>query len=245
MRPGRRSGLALLALLAACDGGYDRSEFKTPTDPGSQFLVLSAEGETLLPADGASQLRIVARISPDATSRDIDFSTSAGTLTGGTGTSGTLRTVTADSSGRAEVVLQSASTPGTAVVTAQVKGVFQVAQSLSVAFDRALPDRLLLGLDKLTVMDSADDQITVTATLLRERGMVTAGTEVTFTATRDDTGGRFGIFNPSAAVTASDGTATVRFSPADRGFTGRATVTARAPNGRTASASFQVVAVTP
>ncbi len=337
--------LALLALLAgACSGGYDRDDHDTPTDPGSQFLILTAEGDAALPADGASRLRLSAQITPDSAQRTIEFTTTAGTLVGGAVTAGSeTRSVDVDSSGRARIELQSTLNPGTAVVTARVRGVPQVAQSLSVAFvdpgadallrvvaapaaapadgasasrltvqlspridaaarnvrfqtnlgsfsptgavtditvpaasdltasvllyspgqigealvrataggvtreirirfDRALPDRLLLSLDKLTVTDSAADQIAVTATLLRDVGTVTAGTEVTFAATRDDTGGRFGLFNPSSAVTAADGTATVRFSPAGSGFTGRATVTARAPNGRTASASFEVTA---
>ncbi|HYH47732.1 MAG TPA: hypothetical protein VEG34_18770 [Thermoanaerobaculia bacterium] len=347
MRRWLRPSLLLTALLvlplAACSGGYDRDDHDTPTDPGSQFLILTAEGGASLPADGTSRLRLTAQITPDATQRVIDFTTSAGVLVGGTGTDGTLRSVTVDSSGRAQVELRSALTPGTALVTARVKDAPQVAQSLSVAFvdpgpdallrvvaaptaapadgasasritvqisplidagarnvrfqtnlgsfapgggvtditvpaaadltasvllyspgtigealvrvtaggvtqevrirfDRALPDRLLLGLDKLTVTDSAADQIVVTATLLRDLGTVTPGTEVTFEATRDDTGGRFGLFNPASAVTAADGTATVRFSPAGSGYTGRATITARAPNGRTASVSFQVTA---
>ncbi len=332
-----------LAFVISCGDKYDRGKFDTPTDPGSQFLVLTAESAASLPADGVSRLRLVAQISPDATQRTVDFSTTGGTLVGGTGTDGTMRSVVVDSSGRAQIELQSGLTPGTAQVTARVKEVPQVAQSLSVAFvdpgadgvlrvvsapgsapadgasasritvavsagidgaarnvrfqtnagsfspggtetdvtvpaatdltasvllyspsqigealvritaggatrevrvrfDRALPDRILVSLDKLTVTDSATDQIVVTATLLRDLGKVTPGTEVTFTATRDDTGGGFGLLNPAVAVTDSDGKATVRFSPAGSGYTGRATVTARTSNGRSASASFQVTA---
>jgi hypothetical protein len=336
------SGVLPLLFLLACHGDYDRDDHRTPTDPGSQFLVLTAEGDAAMPADGVTRLRLAARISADAVNRTIQFITTAGTLVGGTGSDATLREVTVDSSGLAWIELQSPLTPGTARVTARVKDVPQVAQSLSVTFvdpgpdallqvtaapavapadgatasrltvrispriaagdrtvrfqtnlgsfapgaampettvpvaadltasvllyspsqigealvrvtvagatrevrvrfDRALPDRLLIMLDKLTVSDSATDQIVVTVTLLRDVGTVTAGTEVTFEATRDNPpGGRFGLLNPPVAVTAADGTATVRFSPGGSGYTGPATITARAPNDRTATASIRV-----
>jgi hypothetical protein len=340
--PARTLAAAALALAAAgCD--YDRGDYRTPTDPARQHLVLTVEGggAASLPADGVSRLRLVAAINPDSLHREVDFTTTAGTLTGGTGASPTARTVTVDGSGRAPIDLQSAAQAGAAVVTAVVKDLPAVAQSLTVAFvaadpgavlrfvvapatapadgatatavtveisplvdpaartvqfavvgasfagggatasapaggdlratalvvspaalgeavvratvagttretrlrfERALPDRVLLSLSKLRVADRLDDQLGATAALLRDQGAVTAGTEVLFTATRDDTGDAFGFFTASAVVTDATGGATATFTPGGSGYVGPATMTARAPNGRTASVAFQVAA---
>jgi len=137
------SGVLPLFFLFACGGGYDRDDHRTPTDPGSQFLVLTAEGDAALPADGVTRLRLAAHISADAVNRTIQFITTAGSLVGGTGSDATLREVTVDSSGLARIELQSPLTPGTALVTARVKDVPQVAQSLSVTFVDPGPDALL------------------------------------------------------------------------------------------------------
>jgi hypothetical protein len=132
--PGRPSlALLLLAALAACD--YDTDDYRTPTDPAAQYLQLSIVGAAdSLPADGVSRLTLEARVSPDSTQRQVQFTTSLGTLVGGTGTDGTARQVEVDSSGVAQVELQSARQVGTARVTASVVGVAQVAQSLDVRF---------------------------------------------------------------------------------------------------------------
>ncbi|HEX5759192.1 MAG TPA: hypothetical protein VF121_08360 [Thermoanaerobaculia bacterium] len=338
------AGIAvMLAGAIGCNERYDRDDFDTPTDPARQYLVLTTEGNaTTLPADGVSRLRLTAAISPDAAPRDVVFTTTAAQLVGGTGTTDTERTVTVNSSGVAQIDLRSATAPGSAVVTAKVKDLPQISQSVTVSFtapgpdvlirflaaptsapadgatgstfvveispqldsasrsvtftttigsfvsgssvqtltvpaasdntaaavlysptaigegrlratvagtsrevgirfERALPDRLILALSKITVMDSAADQLTATATLLRDLGTVTPGTEVVFTATRDDTGASFGFFNPPAAASDANGQAVVSFSPGGGGYTGDATLTARAPNGRTASVAFKVI----
>lgn len=331
-------GLALAAALG-CDSGYDRNEFNTPTDPGAQFLQLSAQGSSL-PADGVSQVILTATISPDSLKRDVIFTTTAGTLVGGTGTTDTERTVTVNSSGQASIQLRSSLTPGTARVTATVKDATQVAQSVNITFsvpgaddliqftaapssapadgatpttfivrispqipsgsrtvqfqttagsfvrggtdqdetvpatandtatillfsptdvgegivratlagvsrevrirfDRANPDSIVLSMSKTTVKDN--EEVTVTATLLRTLGTVTKDTPVTFEATQDDNDDKvFGFFNSSVALTDATGVATITFTPGGSGYTGPATMTARAPNGRTASLTFQV-----
>lgn|GEM_PF-6298004 len=233
--------LSWALLSVGCD--YDRSDFDNPTAPGNGYLTLSTEsGATSLPADGASELVLVVSISPDATRRTIEITTSAGTLAGGTGSDGTTRTVTADSTGRARATLKSGTAVATAIVTARVTEASQVGQTLEIRFERALPDRLVLELTKLTVEDRADDQLGATATLHREVGRVSEGTEVTFEATRDDTGAPFGLFTSSAATSDADGRAMVMFSPAASGYTGPATLTARTANGVEAAIGFQVTA---
>lgn len=333
------AGLGLaLAVAQGCDKDYDRGRFNTPTDPAQQFLKLEATPSSL-PADGVSQVTLTATINADSLKRDVIFTTTAGTLVGGTGTTDTERTVTVNSSGQAALALRSSLTPGTARVTAKVKDAPQVSQSTDVVFglageddliqftaspssapadgatastfavrispqiassartvqfhttagtfvrgaadqdeavpatssntasiilysagevgegrvratvagvsrevgirfDRALPDRLILSMSKTTVKDN--EEVTVTATLFREIGKVTKDTEVTFTATRDDNDQRFGFFAGSVATTNADGVATLSFSPGSSGYEGFATMTAEAPNGRTASVAFQV-----
>lgn len=331
-------GLALAATLG-CDSDYDRNRFDTPTDPGAQFLQLAAQAN-VLPADGVSQVILTATINPDSLKRDVIFTTTAGTLVGGSGTTDSERTVTVNSSGQATIELRSALTPGIARVTARVKDAPQVAQNVDITFsvpgedaliqftaspssapadgatsstfvvrispqissdartvkfqttagsfvrggtdtdedvpatangtatillfsptevgegrvratvagvsrevtirfDRALPNSIVLSMSKTAVKD--DEEVTVTATLLREIGMVTKDTPVTFTATQDDANDKvFGFFNSSVALTGANGVATITFTPGNSGYQGPATMTAVAPNGREASVAFQV-----
>ncbi len=346
MRPGRllAAGLGLALLAAAgCKGGYDRDDHRTPTDLGQQYLVLSSAGASL-PADGVSQVRLVAAISPDALTREVIFTTTAGKLVGGTGTTDTERTVAADSSGRATIELRSASTLGTATVTARVKDLAQVSQSLQIAFtapsqdallhfvsaprsapadgatastfavevspqidkaankvhfettagsfargaqlleidvpitsdnratailysasevlearvrasvagaaqdarilfERAQPNLLLLSLTKTTVTVQPDDTLQVTATLLRSLGAVTPGTEVTFTATRDDGRTPVGLLTSPVVITGADGKAVTTFTPGGDPYTGLAMITAETANGLKESISFRIVPV--
>lgn len=331
-------GLALAGTLG-CDSGYDRDRFNTPTDPGAQFLQLVAQASAL-PADSVSQVTLTATINADSLKRDVVFTTTAGTLVGGSGTTDTERTLTVNSSGQAFIELRSALTPGMARVTARVKDLPQVAQSVDIAFttpgedaliqftaspssapadgatsstfvvkispqiassartvqfhttagsfvrdgndtdedvpatadntasillfspkevgegrvratvagvsrevrirfDRALPGSIVLSMSKTTVKDN--EEVTVTATLLREIGTVSKDTPVTFRATQDeDNDKEFGLFNSSVALTNADGVATITFTPGNSGYTGAATMTAEAPNDREESVSFQV-----
>ena len=145
MRPSRVAVLLLAAGLAAALGGcdYDSDDY-SPTAPPGRFLQLSVVGgATTLPADGVSRLTLEARVAPDSAQRQVQFTTSLGTLTGGTGTDGTTRQVTIDGDGVARVDLVSAPQVGTAHVTASVVGAEQVAQSLDVPFVAADPGAVL------------------------------------------------------------------------------------------------------
>ncbi|HKH48341.1 MAG TPA: hypothetical protein VKM72_27080 [Thermoanaerobaculia bacterium] len=135
----------LLALLVATAACYDKDDYvMTPGAVETQLVLLSKSGANKLPADGFSRLGLIARISPraDADRRTVVFSTSAGTLVGGTA-EGTTREVAADASGEAFIELQSSQRIETAVVSASVKGVSGLSTNLAVAFEPLDPNNIL------------------------------------------------------------------------------------------------------
>lgn len=142
-----RSALALLALLCLpCAACYNKSDY-SPTAPlANQVITLSStSGATTLPADGFSRVRLEARLpgDPAFANRTVVFTTTAGTLSGGTpGTNcnNTCQNVTADGSGVARIDLISSQQVGTAVVTATPTGATGIIASLSINFVAATPD---------------------------------------------------------------------------------------------------------
>lgn len=143
----RRFSLVLALLLAffllAC---YDKSDYSPTAALVDRVVVLSAaDGATSLPADGFSRLRIEARLQgdPDFAKRTVVFSTSSGTLVGGTpGTScNGCQTVPADGSGRATIDLVSSQQVGTAVVRAWPADAPGITASLPISFGPAQPDQ--------------------------------------------------------------------------------------------------------
>jgi len=135
----------LLAPLAAC---YDKSDYSPTASNADKIVVLTAaNGATSLPADGFSRLRLEALLvgEPAFDKRTVVFSTSNGTLDGGTpgeNCSG-CRKVAADASGRAVIDLVSSQRMGTAVVTASPEGAPGVTASLAIRFGPAQPDDTL------------------------------------------------------------------------------------------------------
>lgn len=137
--------LLIAALAAAC---YDKSDFSPTESLVDRVLLLSAaNGATSLPADGFSRLRIEARLQgdPDFAKRTVVFSTSNGTLDGGT--AGTncngCRMVPADGSGLAVIDLVSSQQVGTAVVRAWPADAPGITASLTLDFGPAQPDQTL------------------------------------------------------------------------------------------------------
>jgi len=143
----RRFALALTAvlLLSAC---YDKSDFSPTSTLVDRVILLSAaNGTTNLPADGFSRLRIEARLQgdPDFAKRTVVFSTSSGTLDGGspvTNCNG-CRMVPADGSGLATIDLVSSQQVGTAVVRAWPADAPGITASLNIAFGTAEPNETI------------------------------------------------------------------------------------------------------
>jgi len=137
-----------LAVLALCCGCYSKSDF-SPTEPlaASVITLSSPSGVTSLPADGFSRLRLEARLpgDPAFANRTVLFSTTSGTLSGGT--AGTncngCVTVVADGSGIARIDLISAQQVGSATVTATPQGAPGILASLTVNFVAASPDETI------------------------------------------------------------------------------------------------------
>jgi hypothetical protein len=139
------AAVLLVAPLAAC---YDKSDFSPTEALVDKIVVLTAaDGVTSVPADGFSRLRLEARLvgEPSFTNRNIVFSTSNGTLDGGTAVDNCTgcRKVAADGSGRASIDLVSSQRVGTAVVRATPEAAPGITASLTVNFGAAEPDQTL------------------------------------------------------------------------------------------------------
>ena len=133
----------LLAGLVLIGGCYDKDDY-VPSANETRLTLLSPSGTNTVAADGFSRLGLIARISPraDADRRTVVFSTSAGTLIGGTGV-GATREVPADTAGEAFIELQSSQRVETALVTAGVKDVPGLTTNLTVSFVALDPNQIL------------------------------------------------------------------------------------------------------
>jgi hypothetical protein len=122
------------------------------------------------------------------------------------------------------------------VVTA-IAGGFSA--TTTVAFVAAAPDFMTLKATPLNVSNSSDtNATTLTATLSRGVGSVTANTAVEFSVANDMTGQSFGRFE-GASRSNGTGEVTAQFFPGTAAPIGLATITARVP-GTNVSARVKV-----
>ncbi len=141
--------LALAGVLLSASRCYESDDHDLTPRLIDETLALSVAGNsTSIPADGASRLRLIAEISrnADGNRRTIGFSTSAGTIVGGTPTTGGPsgeQSVIADSTGRATIELQSPQQVGSAVVTVRVIEVPGLTRTLAVGFTAPNADDLV------------------------------------------------------------------------------------------------------
>lgn len=246
MRPaagGRTAGIALIlgAVLAslgvAC---YKKSDYSLTAPHLAAIISLqSVNGSTTLPADGVSRLTLVAKISSDsdADKRGIVFTTSAGTLIGGSPDSASGgQLVTAAANGEASIQLESSAQIQAAVVTAADKNAAGVVATLTIQFVAVTPDNELRFVADPTSAP-ADGFTLSTFTVVVSPALVTRVVE--FKTTN-------GTFSPGTSQdvmvpVATDNTATVFLkSPAT---VGNAQVTATS-NNFTRTATIQFVPVT-
>jgi hypothetical protein len=200
-----------------------------PAQPDQTVQFVAAPDRA--PADGASISTFTVGISPSlpAGSRKVTFQTTAGTFAPANATS---IQVDADAGGRASADLVSPRQITSARVTATVNGVTREA---SIRFERALPNVITAAVDTPVATAAANTKIRVTATLLRNVGVVSDGTVVTFRAARAD-GTPVGLFTnvttTTNGVAAADflpntteaGTVTITVGAQDTGVTGTVTV---------------------
>jgi len=230
-----------LAVSLILGAGACSEDSPGPVAP-DRVLALTASADAV-PADGASQVTITARIPADAApaNRTIAFTTTAGSFVGAD-PPGTSIAAQADLEGEAAVTLQSGTQPATARVEASVAG---FVRTLTVRFTAALPESIEVDPGTFALAAGPGNTTTVTATLERSGGGVaTQGTEVRFTAATPG-GATVGEFR---AVTRSDaeGQATALYTAGDTVYRGPVTITARVTDpasGATVSgsATLQVV----
>jgi hypothetical protein len=226
--------------------GLSREVLVSFTAAGPDDLIKASTAAATAPADGATVTPITAEISGNlpAGRRAVTFSTTLGEFVGdpsdeeAEGKPSTI--VTADGGNRAVAYLRSPSSGvGTAFVTASVDAAPTVSATTSVRFVRAAPARVLVTVSQATVMnDFSSPAIAVTATLVRDPGMPTEGTVVTFRAV-DVNGVERGIFSKVQRSNAQ-GVATADFSAGTFAALGPMTITATA-EGVSGSTTVQVV----
>ncbi len=197
----------------------------TAVDVDGVLSFETAGGVSTLPADGASRLRLIARIASDSSERSVKFNTSDGELAGGTGSSTTERTVVADSADQALIELESSRDLVTAIVQAQLVNTPFV-RTLAIQFVRAAPNLIEVTLS--TAQINSEETLTATAKLIRSTGNPTPGTRVTFEARegRGTGGGLVGFFpNGNVGFSSESDQAQATFDP--DGFEGEATMVVR------------------
>lgn len=211
---------AALSLLLGCP----ESDPQRSVGPGD-LISLTASAASI-PADGVSRVTFTAQIPANASAanRTVTFTSTGGTLVGGTPGSGTSMSlaVPVDVEGRATAQLQSPTRPGSAQVMAAVSSFLQ---AVTIAFTGALPDRILVDPGAFSLEAGLANTTTVTATLRRGQGIASENTLVEFRALTP-AGARLGEFRAVTPSSAS-GTATALFTAGDTTFRGTATIFAR------------------
>ena len=165
------SALALSLGATACAGAInDPSE-------ANEIAEFTLNSKTA-PADGATQLELTTKISPEVSkaSRTVTFATTLGTF-------GEQHTATADADagGIAKVRLTAPTTMGNAFVTAKV-GTTLVREE--VTFERAFAESIELTSDAVAVTAGFESTVTLSVTLRRAKGKPTAGDTAVITTTR-------------------------------------------------------------
>lgn len=208
----------------------------TSPDPGALVRFLSAPATA--PADGASRSRFVVELAESIpiAERTVSFATTAGSFS--VGTAMTTTTVAAGPNRTVAIDLFSPPSLGTGVVSATVKN-FRA--DTAIQFTRAPAETIAVTLDRVSVENSLDGVIQITATLSRTAGTPTAKTPVTIRVT-DATGAHTGRFRETGLLSDSSGNVTTHYSPAGEAALGPATVRVSADGSpATGRATFEIV----
>jgi hypothetical protein len=225
--------------------GLSREVLVSFTGAASDAIIRVSSSSGSAPADGETITTITAEVAPDlpAARRTVTFRTTLGRFAGDVGDDDdqgvTSIEVAADGSNRATAFLRSPSSRvGTAFVTASVDATPAVSATTAVLFTRAAPTQVLVTASQPTAAANFTSIISVRATLVRDPGVATEGTIVTFRA-EDANGDERGVF---AEVTRSNssGTATADFAAGPFAAPGPMRIFATA-EGVTGSTVVQVV----
>jgi hypothetical protein len=210
----------LIVLLAAGCKYHDPDDYLFIADyPPDKVLNLSI-GSGTIPADGASTVKVEARIpsNADKDKRSVKLTTSAGTWEKNNAVE---VTITADAEGLASANLKSSLVPGTALIQGTI---VEIVREKEVIFEHAYPKSLEVDPGCFALKASLLDSTTVTVYLKREVGIPSLETVVNFSAT-DNEGNDIGVFR-SIKTSDANGTASAIFSVGHTQYQGIVTITA-------------------
>jgi hypothetical protein len=219
------------AHVTATAGSVTREVVVNQVAVDTTSIISVTTSSATAPADGKSLTHVIARISPALPEgrRRVVFSVTPPN----TATISPSEQV-ADAGNQAFADVTSPKTTGPIRITAIVDN---TSSQTTIEMVPALPDRILLSASSPTVQARATDSIVITATLQRDVGDVSFGTNVIFTAS--DPNGTFA----KSSVSDANGTATASYFPGTATAPGPVTITARVP-GAAAAGTIRIV-VTP
>jgi hypothetical protein len=198
-------------------------------------VISVAVGDTRLPADGVSSTEIRVGLDPRVEPRTVALTTTSGSFAQDESAKRSLD-LTLGAEGQSKALLYAPTSVGAGLIVATGGG---FSADASIEFVRALPGSISLGASPVSVDSSSPSAITLTAVLSRGTGVVSPGTIVEYSATRDGSGQAVGSFQ---AITRSnsEGVSTAQFVLASPTPPGSITVRARVPDAN-ASAKVQIV----
>lgn len=210
----RRWWCALLAATACADVGPDPA----PTANVISLTVGRMSGtsfvaDSVLPADGESEVVVRATIDRRATRRAIAFTVDQLLTIGGTGSERTAG-VTANPDGHADLRVRAGANTGTSTIAATIENVRATA---TLKLIPALPDYIVVSVTPGVVEHTGPAPLTVTASLRRNQGggKVTTGVPVIVEAYQLMNGRealRGSVDNAASLVTNASGEVTARVS---------------------------------
>jgi len=183
--------------------------------PGEDYVVIGVSRSSA-PADGATMTEVFADVAHPG--QEVVFTATHGTFTNGQ--------VLANSQRRATTLLRSHTSVATARLTAR-SGL--VEDSTTLEFERALPDGIVMQLDRLQLQASTTDEAVATVHLSRQVGAVTEGTELAFSAWSDrdeDRGDELEFVFRNQTLSDAEEQVSAGIVAGETGFRGRARIEA-------------------
>ncbi|MGH1364662.1 MAG: hypothetical protein ACRBF0_13960 [Calditrichia bacterium] len=190
--------LSVYIIFLSCDKLIYEPEDYDITDSvlNKTFSLKTKDNITTIPADGYSELKIIARIIEheiDTDKRTVIFSTTAGTLIGGA-TIGETEEVVINDERMAIIYLRSDQNITTALVKAQVKNAPAIVREVAINFSTVNPDSIFQFID--FPASAQADGFSLNAVTVRVSSQIPSGSrQVTFTTT----GGTFASTNNQTA----------------------------------------------
>jgi hypothetical protein len=169
-----RLKLLLLGLASSISCSPDNTN-PSPGNTGLTVFSTSIKAGDVVDADGVSMVELTARIDTSfrATNSPVTFTATAGTFSGGTGST----TGIPDLVGDARATLKAPTVPGVARLSASAGG---LVKSDSIVFRAANPTQIDVVSDDQFLRDSVARKTKITARLKRLRGSVSPGGEIRF-----------------------------------------------------------------